>query len=139
MTITDAPATELTRDRWGRPLIVPPEGGKPVGYTRVSTLAKALDDLNNLMAWKARKTAEGLVRRPDLLTLVSGAIANGDDSAARLLLLGGVRQDDSAGGHFVFFGCSDDQAIAQRLKCHFFLPFALASRGLGLRPRKALV
>jgi hypothetical protein len=30
------------------------------------------------MAWKARKTAEGLVRRPDLLTLVSGAIANGD-------------------------------------------------------------
>ncbi len=78
MTITDAPATELTRDRWGRPLITPLDGGKPVGYTRVSTLAKALDDLNNLMAWKARKTAEGLVRRPDLLTLVSGAIANGD-------------------------------------------------------------
>lgn len=70
--------TEIPRDRWGRPLIAPPGGGKPVAYTRVSTLAKALDDLSNLMAWKARKTAEGLIRRPDLLTLVSGAIANGD-------------------------------------------------------------
>ena len=72
------PDTEMPRDRWGRPLIVPPGGGKPVPYTRVSTLAKALDDLNQLMAWKARKTAEGLIRRPDLLTLVAGAIANGD-------------------------------------------------------------
>ena len=69
---------EIPRDRWARPLITPPEGGEVVPYTRVSTLAKALDDLNNLMAWKARKTAEGLVRRPDLLTLISGAIANGD-------------------------------------------------------------
>ena len=73
-----AELTEIARDRWGRPLIVPPNGGEPTGYTRVSTLAKALDDLNNLMAWKCRKTAEGLIRRPDLLTLVSGAIANGD-------------------------------------------------------------
>ena len=62
----------------GPPPIIPPDGGEPVAYTRVSTLAKALDDLNNLMAWKARKTAEGLVRRPDLLTRVAGAIANGD-------------------------------------------------------------
>lgn len=69
--------TEIPRDRYGRPLIKQPDGSE-VAYTRVSTLAKALDDLNNLMAWKARKTAEGLVRRPDLLTLISGAIANGD-------------------------------------------------------------
>ena len=78
MTTTPTTPTEVPRDRWSRPLIVPPEGGETVPYTRVSTLAKALDDLNNLMAWKARKTAEGLVRRPDLLTLISGAIANGD-------------------------------------------------------------
>ena len=70
--------TEIPRDRWGRPLITPPDGGEPVAYTRVSTLAKALDDLNNLMAWKQRKTAEGLVRRPDLLTRISGTLANGD-------------------------------------------------------------
>ena len=78
MTTTPTTPTEVPRDRWSRPLITPPEGGEVVPYTRVSTLAKALDDLNNLMAWKARKTAEGLVRRPDLLTLISGAIANGD-------------------------------------------------------------
>ena len=70
--------TEIARDRWQRPLIVPPEGGKPVAYTRVSTLSKTLDDLNQLMLWRQRKTAEGLLRRPDLLTRLSGAIANGD-------------------------------------------------------------
>ena len=70
--------TEIPRDRYGRPLIKPVDGGAPVPYTRVSTLAKALDDLNQLMAWKQRKTAEGLIRRPDLLTRVAGALANGD-------------------------------------------------------------
>ena len=70
--------TEIPRDQWKRPLIIPPGGGKPVAYTRASTLAKALDDLNNLMAWKARMTAIGILRRPDLLTRVAGIIANGD-------------------------------------------------------------
>lgn len=69
---------EVPRDRYGRPLILPPSGGEPTPYTRVSTLAKALDDLSNLMAWKSRKVAEGLVRRPDLLTSVAGALASGD-------------------------------------------------------------
>lgn len=78
MTATDTEPVEIPRDRWGRPLVVPPEGGEPVAYTRVSSLAKALDDLNNLMAWKQRKTAEGLLRRPDLLTRLAGALANGD-------------------------------------------------------------
>ena len=66
------PDTEIPRDRWGRPLIIPPEGGEPVPYNRASGVGKTLDDLNNLMAWKARKVAEGLVRRPDLLTGVAG-------------------------------------------------------------------
>lgn len=72
---------DIPRDRWKRPLIVPAEGGDPVAYTRVSTLAKALDDQSALMAWKQRKTAEGLVRRPDLLTRIAGALANGDPDA----------------------------------------------------------
>lgn len=76
-----ARGAEIPRDRWKRPLIVPVDGGEPVPYTRVSTLAKALDDLNQLMAWKQRKTAEGLVRRPDLLTRIAGALANGDPDA----------------------------------------------------------
>jgi len=77
MTI-ERTVVEIPRDRWKRPLIIPADGGEPVPYTRVSTLAKALDDLNQLMAWKQRKTAEGLLRRPDLLTRIAGALANGD-------------------------------------------------------------
>lgn len=70
--------TEIPRDRWKRPLIIPPNGGDPIAYTRVSTLAKTLDDLNMLMAWQCRKTAEGLLRRPDLMTRLAGVLANGD-------------------------------------------------------------
>lgn len=70
-------STDIPRDRWQRPLILQSDGEtKP--YTRVSTLAKALDDQTNLMSWKARKTAEGLVRRPDLLTRAAGALSTGN-------------------------------------------------------------
>lgn len=71
-------AVEVPRDRWQRPLIIPLDDTEPVAYTRVSTLAKALDDTSNLMTWKARKAIEGVVRRPDLLTRAAGALATGD-------------------------------------------------------------
>jgi hypothetical protein len=61
---------EIQRDRWGRPLIEPPDGGKPVAYTRVSTLAKSLDKQEALTKWKQRMTAIGVSQRPDLLALV---------------------------------------------------------------------
>jgi hypothetical protein len=61
---------EIQRDRWGRPLIEPPEGGKPIAYTRVSTLSKSLDKQEALTKWKQRMTAVGMSRRPDLLALV---------------------------------------------------------------------
>lgn len=70
--------TDILRDRWDRPLIVPPEGGKPTAYTRVSKLAKALDDQTLLMLWKQRKVLEGVIRRPDLLTRAAGVLAKGD-------------------------------------------------------------
>lgn len=70
--------TKVPRDRWKRPEIIPPGGGERVAYTRVSTLAKTLDDLNQLMKWKQRKTLEGVLVRPDLLTRAAGTIANGD-------------------------------------------------------------
>lgn len=72
------PVSGIERDRWGRPLIIPPGGGEPIVYVRVSTMAKALDDLNNLMLWKQRKTAQGLLVRPDLITRLAGLLANGD-------------------------------------------------------------
>lgn len=64
---------ETRRDRWGRYLVVPPEGGKPVGYTRATTIAKTLDDTSSLMSWGERMTAIGLARRPDILAQISDA------------------------------------------------------------------
>lgn len=62
---------DIDRDRWGRPLVAPPGGGKPVGYTRCTTYVDALSDKSNLMAWKARMAALGLAQRDDLLLQVA--------------------------------------------------------------------
>lgn len=58
--------TEIQRDRWGRPLIIPPEGGKPVAYTRCTTFVGAIEDTWNLTKWKQRLTAAGIAARKDL-------------------------------------------------------------------------
>lgn len=58
--------TETRRDRWGRYFVVPPDGGKPVGYTRVTTVAKTLDSGDGLGPWKATATVVGALRRPGL-------------------------------------------------------------------------
>lgn len=62
----EVPATDVPRDRWGRPLIAPPGGGKPVAYTRASKFAGILDDTYNLEKWKQRQVAYGLSLRKDL-------------------------------------------------------------------------
>ena len=61
------PGKGIERDRWGRPLIIPPNGGKPVGYTRCTTFVSSLDDKENLMKWKARMTVIGMAQRDDLV------------------------------------------------------------------------
>lgn len=65
------------RDRYGRPLVRHPDTGKQVPYTRPTTLAKALSDMDGLMKWSNRMTALGLAQRQDLLLRV--AAAGGDD------------------------------------------------------------
>lgn len=74
-----APA-QPRRDQWGRYLIVPPTGGKPVGYTRVTTVAKALDSDGALAPWKASLTATGMLMRRGLRAQWEALIAetNGD-------------------------------------------------------------
>ncbi len=72
----DTPAAEIKRDRWGRPLITPAGGGKPVGYTRASSLGSALEDNYGLTLWKQRMTALGVASRRDL---VLAANANRED------------------------------------------------------------
>ncbi|HVJ98949.1 MAG TPA: hypothetical protein VNC41_19145, partial [Acidimicrobiia bacterium] len=59
-------ADTVRRDQWGRYLIVPPGGGKPVGYTRVTTIAKTLDSGGGLAPWKAAMTASGVIMRRGL-------------------------------------------------------------------------
>jgi hypothetical protein len=71
------PVADIARDRWGRPLIIPIDGGPPVPYTRISTLAKALDDKTALTLWKQRQTVIGLAARPDLVSLARAT--KGDD------------------------------------------------------------
>lgn len=66
----------IKRDRWGRPMIKPPGGGQPVGYTRASTLGKTLDDDTNIVKWKLRNVAAGMGMRPDLVMLASAKLGS---------------------------------------------------------------
>lgn len=75
MTITQWKQVTIDRDRWGRPLVIPPnQVGKPnarkTPYTRVTTFISVLENSYNLQRWKQRMTAVGLANRPDLLLLV---------------------------------------------------------------------
>lgn len=60
------------RDGYGRPMIVPPGGGKPVPYTRASTFARTLSDAGGLVDWKARLVALGVGRYEDLAAMAAG-------------------------------------------------------------------
>jgi len=70
-SMLDLPTFDIPRDRWGRPTI----GGRT--YTRVSTLAKVLDDQRALLDWSARQTAVGLSRSEDLIA--AAATTDPDD------------------------------------------------------------
>lgn len=65
----DPPGIE--RDRYGRPYVV--RDGKRKSYTRVSKLAKALDNTWQLERWKVRMAMLGLVVRNDLYLRVAAA------------------------------------------------------------------
>ncbi len=63
-------------DRYNRYLVVPPEGGKPVPHSRVTTVVKELEDEYGLQRWRERQLAIGLAKRNDLL---AGAAAARED------------------------------------------------------------
>lgn len=63
------------RDRWGRYLIVPSSGGKPVGYTRATTVAKTLDNGGGLALWKAAMAAVGVIKRRGLRARLEALLA----------------------------------------------------------------
>ena len=76
MTETVAPAAQVERDRYGRPLVIPPSGGKKVSYRRCTTFIDVLDDRYALELWKQRQVAHGMAVRPDLV--LQAASAAGD-------------------------------------------------------------
>jgi hypothetical protein len=57
----------VRRDQWGRYLIVPPQGGEPVAYRRVTTIAKALDTEGSLVPWAQSRVLRGVIESPDVL------------------------------------------------------------------------
>ncbi len=57
------------RDRWGRPLLVPPNGGKRQPYTRASTMGSYVQDHSGLHTWEKRLLARGLGCREDLAAM----------------------------------------------------------------------
>lgn len=61
--------TPIKRDWAGRYLFPDPTTGGERAYTRVTTLAKALDDTFFLDQWKQRQVIKGLSERHDLYTL----------------------------------------------------------------------
>jgi len=73
-----SPDQTLERDRYGRPLIIPPGGGKPIAYTRCTTYVGVLEDTYNLSKWQQRMVAQGLAARPDLMLAVSALPLNGN-------------------------------------------------------------
>ncbi len=71
-------AAELPRDRWGRPLITPPDGSDPIAYQRVTTFVGALEDTYHLGQWQMRMVALGMSKRRDL-QLAASAISDPKD------------------------------------------------------------
>ncbi|MFB8281922.1 hypothetical protein [Nocardia colli] len=69
------------RDRWGRPLLIPPGGGERAAYMRASTLAKALDDGSTLARWQRSMVMLGLVRDESLYARVASLLSRDGDRA----------------------------------------------------------
>lgn len=71
-------AEELPRDRWGRPLITPPDGTDPIAYMRCTTFVKVTEDTYHLGLWQMRMVALGMSRRKDL-QLAASAVRDPKD------------------------------------------------------------
>ncbi len=85
---------EILRNGRGQPMIVPPDGGKPVPYTRASTFAGTLDDAGGLATWRVRLAGLGIARNPDL-AMMAAALKYGDRELDAIL----ETAHDRAGGN----------------------------------------
>jgi hypothetical protein len=65
--------TEIPRDRFGRPMILPPTGTKRIPYRRCTTFVGCLDDTYGLQKWMKRQVALGMGQRSDLVLAAAAA------------------------------------------------------------------
>lgn len=68
---TPAGRAEPRHNRWGQYLLPDPVTGVETAYTRVTTFAKAISDMEGLTRWKMRMVAKGVATRPDLYALAA--------------------------------------------------------------------
>lgn len=61
---------DVERDRWGRPLIIQPDGSKKA-YTRASSLAGYIENTSGLEKWKRRMLTRGMGLREDLAAMAA--------------------------------------------------------------------
>lgn len=67
-TTAELQNVEIPRDRYGRPMVMPPgRSKKRVAYRRVTTFVGCLEDMNGLLKWKARQVVYGMGQRRDLV------------------------------------------------------------------------
>jgi hypothetical protein len=78
----------IPRDQWKRPLITPPGGGPPAGYTRASTLGKAVEDTFHLNQWTIRAVVLGMSRREELVARAAAVPENEGDNRKILQEIG---------------------------------------------------
>lgn len=66
---------DFTRDRYGRPMVTPPDGGAAQPYSRFSSHGACLEDRFGLERWKIRTAGKGLATRADLFAQMAATPA----------------------------------------------------------------
>lgn len=77
---------DFKRDRWGRPLIAQEDPTIELPYTRATTMAGTLEDLNGLISWKQAITAIGMTRSKSTLASMSFLSWEEDKSKVKQLV-----------------------------------------------------
>lgn len=86
---------EIERDRWGRPLVIPPTGGKKVGYTRCTTFVGSIEDTYKLGQWLQRHAIRGTALNDDIIAAVRDT--DPDDKASLDRLAEEAKERSGAG------------------------------------------
>lgn len=78
---------EIPRDRWGRPMILPPSadpGAKLIPYTRTTTFVDSIEDKWMLQKWMQRMVAIGLATDPALRIQAASLAVDPEANKAQL-------------------------------------------------------